>query len=190
MSKVNDIFNELSALQKHIILLLYARDCEPIPGVAWFQKELYLVAENVPEVSKEAGFVSGAYGPCSKNADDRLKDLVLRGMVNKKGNKISLSDLGVKVAHKVVKEASKDTLELLDDFKGLLNDMSGKELTTFIYLTFPESDASLAPKGIKEDRVVVAKTLYRKGKLSLERAAEIAGVSVEDFRQTMMANVQ
>lgn len=186
MPEVDEIFNDLSVLQKHIILLLYARECESIPGNRWFQKELYLVAENVLEVSKEAGFVSGACGPYSKNADDQLKDIVLRGMVDKKGNTISLSVLGVKVAHKAIKEASKGTLELVDEFKELLNDMSEKELSTFIYLAFPESDASLVPDWIKEDRVVVAKTLYHKDKISLERAAEIAGVSFEEFRRQQL----
>jgi predicted HTH domain antitoxin len=61
--------------------------------------------------------------------------------------------------------------------------MSEKELTCLIYFTFPESYASMAPDVIREDRFAVSEALFRKEKISIGKAAEISGVSYEEFRE-------
>jgi uncharacterized protein YwgA len=182
MSEVEELMGDLSLLQKYIILLLGAKGQEPIKGNTWFQKELYILAENVPLVAKEASFDSDFYGPFSENAKEQLDDLVLDGVVDKQGNKMFLSGLGVKIEDKLKKTVPKEELELIEDYKDLLNDLSDDELLTFIYFSFPSmTDESWVLDKIKKNRVNVALKLYHKEKISLEKAAEIAGMPVEEL---------
>lgn len=182
MDEVKQILEDMSELQKYIVLLLNANDNSLIKGNSWFQKELFLIAKNVPEVEEEASFDSDMYGPWSENAKEQLDELEMDDVVSKKGKKMWLSELGVKIATELIKKVPNDRLVMISEFKVLLNDLNDSELLTLIYFTFPEfTEESLIKDEIDENRGSTAVKLYRKGKISLQRASEIAGESLEKF---------
>lgn len=182
MAEVDDILEDMSELQKYIVLLLSANNKESIKGNTWFQKELFLIAKNIKEVEEEASFISDFYGPFSENAKEQLDDLALDEVVVKNGNQVSLSKFGSQVAQKIEDKTPKQRLEMIAEFKSLLNDLNDDEVLTFIYFAFPEfTDESLVLEKIKKNRKQVALRLFKKQKVSVQRAAEIAGEPLERF---------
>lgn len=75
-----------------------------------------------------------------------------------------------------------EKLKLIDEVKEWLNDLSDDELTALIYFSFPEMAVeSRELERIRRKRRMLAASLYAKGKVSLEKAADIAGMSLVDF---------
>jgi len=93
MAEVDVILENMSELQKYIVLLLSANNKEPIKGATKFQmelifqKELFLLAKNIPEVDDEASFGSDFYGPYSETAKEELDELELDDLIIKENSK-------------------------------------------------------------------------------------------------------
>lgn len=174
----------LSVTQKIAILLLGANLFEPIRGKLWFQKELFLVAKNIPHLEEETDFEEDLLGPYSETADDELKQLQIEGIVDKR--KLRLTPFGIKLAKLLELKASKNLLQLVSDIKSFLNNLTKDELLGFMYFSYPEMRTeSVEFERIKENRRPIAIRLYEKGKVSLGKAAEIAGLSQEEFIETL-----
>lgn len=182
MDEVKQILEDMSELQKYIVLLLNANENGLVKGSSWFQKELFLIAKNIPEVEEEASFDSDMFGPWSENAKEQLDELEMDDVVSKSGKKMWLSDLGMNIAEKLIKKVPEDRLVMISEFKDLLNDLTDTEMLTLIYFTFPEfTEESLIKDKIYKTRGATAVRLYKKGKISLQRASEIAGEPLEKF---------
>lgn len=182
MKEIDEYISDLSELQKYIILLLFVNNKESIKGNTWFQKELFLIAKNIKQIGEEASFTSDMYGPYSENATDQLDELELDEIIEKEGNKITISNFGVKVAKKIESEISKDNLNMISEFKILLNDLNNDEVLALIYFTFPDyTEESLIINEIKQKRKEIAIRLYKKEKVSLQKASEIAGMPLDKF---------
>ena len=138
MEEAKSVMEDMSELQKGIVLLLKSKNNAPIRGDGWFQKELFLIARNVNEIGEEASFHPYKYGPWSENAEEQLNELESDDVVYRDGKKMGLSGLGNKIADELQKSSSKDVLDMIDEFKGLLNDLNNDEMLTLIYYTFPE----------------------------------------------------
>lgn len=180
MNEIKKIIENMSILQKYIVLLLKSNDSVPVRGNTWFQKELFLMAKNIPRLEEEADYDSDMFGPYSETAEDELQELEMDEIVCKSGNMVFLSKIGNGVGNELQSRTSKDELEMIAEFKELLNDLNDKELLTLVYFSFPDMiDESLVKDGIIRNRKVVAMQLYKKGKISLQRAAEIAGEPLE-----------
>lgn len=180
------VLNTLTNLQKVSILLLAAKDFEPIKGKLWFQKELFLLSKNSQNLEKEANFEADFMGPYSESADVSLEQLMLSGIAEKEenSNAIRLTPLGRAISKQIQKSVNQEKIELFDDFKNFLNNLSQEELLGFIYFSYPEMKLeSLKFEGILPKRKFIALSLFKKHKISLEKASEIAGISVEKFIQ-------
>jgi len=179
-NEVKEIMENISELQKYIVLLLNSNDAEPLKGDLWFQKELFLTDKNIPELASEASFCSDFLGPYSENAEEQVEQLEQDEIINKEGNKLSLSPLGNKIAQEI--KIDKEHLEMISEFKSLLNDLTNDELLTLIYFSFQNmTDESLKLKHIIKHRISVAIKLYKKNKITIQKASEIAGISLENF---------
>lgn len=184
----DDIENYLTLTQKYAILLVGANNNEPITGKVWFQKELFLVSQNISRLEDEAEFEGSLMGPYSENADAELEQLRIEGVVELNG-KIRLTVTGQEVAKKLETRASKETREVISEMKSFLNDMSEDELLGFIYFSYQNMVIeSIKLEEITRKRGEIAISLYRKRKVSLGRAALIAGLSQEDFIEKAQAN--
>lgn len=184
----NNKENYLSLTQKYSILLLSANDNEPVTGKIWFQKELFLVAQNIPKLDDETEFEGSLMGPYSENADAELDQLRIEGFVELNG-KIKLTQKGQEVAEKLKQKARQETKELLTDMKSFVNDLSEDEMLGFIYFSYPSMTVeSIKFESINEKRVKIAISLYRKKKVSLGKAALVSGLSQEDFIKNAQAN--
>lgn len=176
----------LSFTQKIAILLLSANLFEPIRGKLWFQKELFLVAENIPRLEEEADFEDDLLGPYSEIADGELEQLRIEVIVDKR--KLRLTPFGRKIAKLLELEVGKNLIQLISDVKSFINNLTKDELLGFIYFSYPKMKTeSIEYERIKENRQPIAISLYKKRKVSLGKAADIAGLSQEEFIEKLRA---
>jgi len=182
------IENQLTLTQKYILLLLGANNNQPITGKVWFQKELFLVSRNILRLEEETEFEGSLMGPFSENANAELEQLRNEELAELNG-KIKLTPKGQEVYERLKQKASKETQEIVSDMKELINDLSEDEMLAFVYFSFPEMTVeSITFDKIKEERIRLAISLYRKRRVSLGKAALIAGLSQEDFIVKAQAN--
>ncbi|RDD53686.1 MAG: hypothetical protein BA066_03240 [Candidatus Korarchaeota archaeon NZ13-K] len=98
----------------------------------------------------------------------------------------------LRVRRKLIKEAGKfseklgfsinDVLREIEDLRELRRGLSEDEFLLLVYRTFPEFTVNSAIKDdLEKRREEIAINLYVKGKASLGKAAEIAGMSVDEF---------
>ena len=176
------IVKNIGDLELLILALLRADNKEGIRGKLFLQKEVFLVVNFIKEMKSRADFIAHVYGPYSESVEYAMEHLLSYKLAEKKMGAYVITQFGVEVFEELKDRLSGDKLEAIEDFKVFLNDLSQKELLVFIYGSFPEFTAE---SGIKEDvykdRVPVAITLYKKAKVSLEKAASLAGMSLEDF---------
>lgn len=179
---MNKIEENLSELQKYMILLLASNNNAPIRGNIWFQKELFLIAKNIKSIEEEAAFCSDMYGPYSENASEQLEELELDEIIKKDGSKIIISKTGEIVAKNIQRNTPKSIIAMIYEFKVLLNDLDNDEILALIYFTFPDyTEESLIINKIIQKRKEIAIRLYKKEKVSLQKASEIAGMPLDKF---------
>ena len=70
--------------------------------------------------------------------------------------------------------------------KGFLNDLSEEELLGFVYFSFPDmTKESIKLRDLEPRRQQIALRLYRRSKISMEKAAEIAGIPLDEFMKRL-----
>ena len=176
------IIKHISDLDLLILALLYSDNKKGIKGDLFLQKEVFLIINFIREMKFCADFIAHILGPYSEPTEQSMKNLLSYKLVEKRMGKYFITQSGAKVFEKLQDNLSRDNLDAIEDFKKFLNDLTKDELLVFIYGSFPEFTTE---SGIKDEigkkKVPVAVTLYKKGKVSLEKAASLAGESLEDF---------
>ena len=175
------ILKDLTPIRKFALLLLRAKDNEPIRGQLWYQKELFLLAKAFKELNEEADFEPYLLGPHSELADDELDELTQLGLAEKVGSKYQLTSEGEEIVNTIDKKIDVKEKEMAEEVKDFLNDLSEDELLTFVYVTYPDMTEESIKKKVTEKREEVAYHLYKKGKISIGKAAELAGFGLEKF---------
>lgn len=176
------IQKNISDLELIILALLNAKGKEPIKSDLFFQKEIFLILNYIKEMFPNADFIAHSFGPYSEVAEKSLINLNSYGLVNKKGNSYNISDYGVEIYSNLKDRLSRNKIEAIEDFKDLLNDLNRDELLVFTYISFPNfTTESAIKKEIYSKRKTIAVSLYKKGKISLEKAAFLAGIPLEQF---------
>lgn len=175
-------------VEKYILALLGAQDQEDVPEKLWLTKELFLLSKMNDRLAEEAGFRPYLQGPWSEEVEYALEDLQSLGLVDygESGNQIRLTPQGRSVFEQLQTGMPDEIEEQIADIKDLLNDLSEEELLVFTYFTHPEMTTdSVVKDKAEENRVEAAKSLYRKEKVSLEKAAELAGMKLREFQKEL-----
>lgn len=105
-------------------------------------------------------------------------------MIEQTETGLALTQRGREAARIVAAGTPPDRSEKIEEFKALLNDLTRDELLGFVYFGFAGSGVeqeSAEYRRLLPIRGKLARTLYFKGRVSAERAAEIAGESLENF---------
>lgn len=184
---INDKLKEIiqkniSDLELLILALLNAKNKEPLKSDLFFQKEIFLILNYIKEMFPNADFIPHSFGPYSEVAEKSLNNLKSYGLVKKEGNSYKIDDFGVEVYSNLKNRLSNNKIEAIEDFKDLLNDLNRDELLVFTYISFPDfTTESTIKKEIYSKRKSIAASLYKKGKISLEKAAFLAGLPIEQF---------
>jgi len=179
---IEDIVEDLTDLDLAILQLLHAGNDDPLKGKVAYQKEMFLIADYIDKIKELAEFIPHTFGPYSEAAENEIGNLRSLGLVREEGHKYRITDNGVAALRKAKSVFSEEEIEAIHDFKKFLNDLSEDELLLFIYVSHPEfTKESAVYEGVIRKRIPTAITLYKKGKVSLDKAAFLAGLPVEKF---------
>jgi len=178
--EVEEIIKYLSESQKYMVLLLASNNFEAIKNELFLQKELFLVSNNIKSLKEHSNFQPHFEGPYSETARFELGSLKIDNIIRMEHGRIFLTPFGKQVAIELTKEFDEDILKMVEDFKVLLNDLTERELLIFVYYTFGMTEESLVLKRLIPYRKEIATSLYKKRKISLEKMAEIAGISIDE----------
>lgn len=175
--------DQLNPDEKILLLLLKAKNEEPVPRQIYLQKELFLLSQNLDPLARYFEYKPNVQGPYSEAVKNLLDDLELEGLVEESGEEIKLTPLGSEVSDSVYKKASDKILELIEDIKDFLNDLSQEGLLLYIYKSYGWVDSeSLEKDNLEKRKEHIAKKLYNKGKISLEKASELAEMPISEFK--------
>lgn len=185
MESRNEKIEQLNEVDRFILLLLRANRSKPVPGALWLQKEMYLLQNVFPSLAEEADFEPYLMGPHSEIVADEAAELEQSKLVKTESGKIVLTNEGKEIAEILAKKTNEKEAKKIEEFKEFLNDLSKDELLAFVYFSdpFPKELAkeSIEYKDLLPKRKKMALALYTKGKVSAQRAAQIAGMDLEDF---------
>lgn len=184
-NKKNNL-NDIDDVEKVFLILLEADGGEAIPSNLWLQKEIFMIAKNLKKLEDYLNFQPYNKGPYSETVENILDNLQFKGYVKKENSKIKITHRGKELVKKIYEIADEDLLDLIEDIKRFMNDLTKNELLLYIHETYPEMTAqSVLKEDIEEDRVKLAKNMYRKEKISLEKASELARLSVSSFKSEL-----
>jgi len=173
---------ERDVVQKYILLLLNSDNGESVSGKTKLMKEIFYISQNIPELEEEADFEPDNYGPSSDVVMGDLEKLDMLHLINIHNETYTLTELGKKIAREIMSTVEKNELELIADMKQLFKDLTYDEALGLVYFSFPEmTEKSLVKKEIENKREKIALSLLKKGKVSIAKAAEIAGMSMSSF---------
>ncbi|MEM0476346.1 MAG: UPF0175 family protein [Candidatus Aenigmatarchaeota archaeon] len=203
-NKMPDIIEELSETKKLIILLLGINNFEPILNGLRLQKLLFyfaLVASENEEEKRELleyfNFYPHKAGPYSEYVEQELEELAKYGVVeynlsDKRFEMIRLTEKGKEIFYKILSVSSRKLVAILQDIKELLNDREITDLDVLTLIYDLDKEYAMKSKWVEKverNRVQTAIKLYKKGKISLERASEIAGLKVSELKQYLRKNI-
>ncbi len=179
---LDEIADSLPDLGVAILHLLHAGGNSAVRGDVILQKELFLIGDYIERIGETADFVPHIFGPYSEAAEVALGELVSLGLVRRSGGGYTLTPDGVRVWEKVCSVFNTEESGAIEDFKAFLNDLGVDEVLLFVYITYPEyTHESARLRDILQKRVPLSASLYRKGKVSLEKAAFLAGMDIESY---------
>lgn len=119
MVEVKQILGDISELQKYIVLPLKANSASS-KGSNWFQN-----------------FDSDMCRCWNESEKGQLNELEMNDVISKSGNKVLFSPSGSSSADELQKNIPKEHLEMISEFRYLLNSSSDDESLTFIHDNFP-----------------------------------------------------
>lgn len=187
-----NVLGRLVRSEQFFFLLLYApasgRTSEPIRGKTWLQKEMYVISRNIPLLLDEMSYDSFRYGSFSETVEEIKDQYQISNYVESPKGMIQLTPKGEKLALSIWQTIDPETRKLVQDVKEEFNDMTEDELLLFMYATYPDTAESSDVKDrIMRERFPLSVSLLKKGKVSLQKAAELAGMNIIDFTRKAKA---
>lgn len=178
----DDLKNNLG--KQYILSLLDSNNQEPIRGKTRLMKELFFISLNVPSLEQSFEFEADNFGPSSDVIMGYLDDMSQIKLIHaeKRSNDNVTYTLG-EYGKKFLEQEKLDLdYELISEMKTLCQGITNDELLALTYFSFPEmTEESLVKDRIWAKREKLALGLYRKGKISLEKAVEISGLNYKEF---------
>lgn len=184
MISINDKIAQLNEVDRFLLLLLGAKNSEPVPGPIHLQKEMFLLQNMFPNLAEETDFEPYFLGPHSEIVQDEAEQLKMSGLIKAEPGNIKLTPDGKAAFDVLIKKSEKAEVQKIEEFKEFLNDLSKDELLAFIYFGYPITDLakeSIEYKVLLPKRKRLAISLYKKDKISAQKASQIAGEDLEEF---------
>ena len=189
-TNVTNIFEtlkeEFTLLEKIILVLLYLnRNNQKIDNLR-LTKMIFLISYDIKKLREELDFKIYKTEIYDQNINDILDGLKQDGFIKIKNKYIVLTEKGIEEAEKIFKEFSKKEIDILEEALDLFNGATDDEVLAVFYFKVPGfSELSGPLPKIIKNRKELAISLYRKGKISIGAASEIAGMNIKDFMEML-----
>lgn len=183
--KFKMIDNNIS--KQYMLLLFNALNEKPITNKINIMKMLYFISLNVPSLENEFNFEADNYGPSSDVVERNLESLNQENFLKEDKKGFQLNKLG----KEYLNSRNFDNIdhELIEDMKELFDGLTSDEVCALTYFTFPKTTSeSVILDRIIKNRKKLALSLYKKNKISVEKASEIAGIPLIDMYQLLSKN--
>jgi predicted HTH domain antitoxin len=183
--------DQLDTVERYLLLLLYAPDhtdvfARPVRGRTWLQKEMFLLSKLTGELEEKTEYDPNIMGSYSQIVDEVEDQFYISEYEERIGDSMKLSLEGKKLAEEVWLKANDREKRIVAGVKTLLNDMSQLELLGFIYTEYPETAVNSEKKAeVEARRLEIAISLLQKGKVPLDKAAQVAKQSTNSFLQEL-----
>jgi len=188
MSTGRDMPDYLSDIQKIILVTLNANEAESIDSKLKIQKIMFLISNNIEELTEQFNFENYLIGPYSEIVDEELEQLKIEGFV-RRGYRHILTSYGRRLAEYYEQRLPENYRRMIFDMKQLLNDLSEDEILGIIYSTFPDTIVeSVYYDDIYKKRFDIAINLFNKNKITFNKASNIAGISQEELIDYFIEN--
>lgn len=172
-------------LEGCLLELLMAADFRSVPSRRHLHGELFLLSHRRPHLARLSAFLPGPRGPRSEAVASALTSLQDQGLAScdRRGRNIRVTAKGKAFARATPGARRRRGPADAGEVKRTLNELSATELLVFITYSYPGSVSSAFVRaklrGIRRPRAV---DLYRRGIISLEKGAELAGMSFIAFK--------
>lgn len=181
MDAAERIHGARDPLRRLIVLLAASNGCEPIRGRMKLQKMVFMLTCGNGREGGSFGYGASGGGPHSDVVEEAARRLEDVGVLRTDGEDISVTQLGREVAGRIADGEDRRTLDRIDRYKEVFNDMTADELLTYVYSSYPD----MAARSPTYDRVMSDKerhtvSMLVGGKIALGRAAEILDRPVDD----------
>lgn len=170
--------------KQYMIFLFDSMNKKPIKNKINIMKMLFFISLNVPPLEYEFNFEADNYGPSSDVVERNLEFLQQEDFLKRNDKGYQLSKLGKEYLSS--RDFDDVDFQLIEDMKSLFDGLSSDEVCALTYFTFPEttSESIILDKIIK-NRKQLALKLYKKNKISVEKASEIARISMKEFYELL-----
>ena len=166
--------------KQYILLLFNALNEKPIKNMINIMKMLYFISLNVSSLENEFSFEADNYGPSSDVVERNLESLNQENFLKESKNGFQLNNLGKEYLNS--RNFDDVDNDLIEDMKELFDGLTSDEVCALTYFTFPDTTSeSLILDRIIENRQKLALNLYKKNKISVEKASEIAGIPLMEM---------
>ena len=173
--------------KQYMLLLFNALDKKPVKNKVNIMKMLFFISLNVPSLKSEFLFEADNYGPSSDVVERNLETLSQENFLKKDKMGYRLNSLGEEYLSS--RDFSEVDLNLIEDMKRLFDGLTVDEVCALTYFTFPETTTeSLILDRIVKNRKKLALNIYKKNKISAEKASEIAGIPLIELYELLAQN--
>ncbi|MCJ7634771.1 hypothetical protein MUP77_20565 [Candidatus Bathyarchaeota archaeon] len=166
-----------------LILVLSINNREPMSKLH-FQKTI-LYFERMQK-QRNIDFSDFHYGGVSYELQENQEALEEYGLIERVGNKYTLTADGEKTARELVEQYDKEALRKLIFAKQQLNDLPDKELLYLMYKLFPDTQVNSTEYAkLEAEKQVLIRKLFCKGRITAHMAAEWLATSEKDFLESL-----
>jgi hypothetical protein len=187
-------FAGLSRVQRYVLALLAEASDGAIRDHLRLQKALYLLSRQSTHLQDDLGFEPHFQGPYSETVESSTADLAALGYVRGSPAKGKYSlveseagEIRSLLAELMPAEPRAGVRAVVTFLKGLTND----ELLLVVYTDNNFiGNQSVVRTNVFENRIKLATSLLRKGKVTLSRAAELADLSLGELEKAVPQNMR
>lgn len=183
--RVDEEIKHLNEVDRHILLLLGAKNTESVRIPTHLQNTMYFIQNLFPKLARELNYEPGSFGPFSETLAKRVEEMEFTKLIKSKHDRIELTLEGKRTYNELKSKMSDDDIEAIADFKEFCNDLNRNELLVFMYghetLKKNLDGECKEYKKILSKRVSIAIAMYKTGKISMQKAAQIAGKHLMEF---------
>ena len=168
-------------LHRLVVLLAAANGGEPIRGSTKLQKIVFMLTERKGWEDGPCGYDADDCGPYSDIVDEEAGHLEDVGILCGGGGDISVTRLGREVAGRIAAGEDRRTLDMIDRYKEIFNDLTADELLAYVYSAYPDmatGSPAYARIASRMERHVMS--MLKKEKITSERASELLGRPLVD----------
>ncbi len=182
LTKLRKTMKESSIIEptEWLLAFLYAAGGKT-PSRIHVQKALFIASRYLSKLRESLEFNAYRMGPWSEEANDALENSLLSGLITESKKGLTLTDLGLAKAKAAWGRLSAKDRRILTDVANFVNSMTEDELLLYVYTVYGYSEKSDVIQKLLRKRRELAASILRKGLISTDLAAKIAGEPLPRF---------